>query len=212
MTIDAGDVYLIGSWEEEYQDWYGDDNGDYSFQDPDHLLDTIDEACRLAHQCVDAELYKESYDLTQTLLALEVKADGDYADYTGGLMDWGELLSYDLVSVNQKQFTLDALYAAYQALPTEARPQELFQIFHNTSERELTLEHLLQNGEEELPEWNKFLPLWIEYLGGQSSNLAAKLLQEALSMQEDTDQTIKIAQKFAKRYPEIYKELLQNGL
>ncbi|MCI8565864.1 MAG: hypothetical protein HFI39_06035 [Lachnospiraceae bacterium] len=119
IAIDAGEAYLIGDWEEEYHSWYDDDDGRYSVRDPDHLLDTIDEACRLVHRCVDAELYKEGCDISQILLTLEVNVDGDYV--------------------------------VYQALPMKECSEALFQIFKNTGGRELTLENLIQTGDEELP-------------------------------------------------------------
>ncbi len=209
-AIEHGEVCLTGTWIEGYNDW--NDDGEYRFSDPDCLLDTIEDACCLAHRCVDAELYQEGYELFVRLMALEVTTDGDYCDYTGGSMEWGELLHYDLVLVDKREFTLEALYAAWRALPLIKRPPVLFDIFKTASVKDLTLESLLQSGEEELPQWDEFLPQWIEYLGSQTGDLALKLLEEALALQDEEILFLEAARRFVEVHPQLYGQLLQQGL
>ena len=212
-VIESGDLSLTGTWNEEggYDDWYSED-GEYGFEDPDHILETIEEACQLAHRCVDLELYREGNELFQRLLALEVCVEGDYADENEESMEWRDLLSYDLVRVDKEAFALEALYACYQALSVEERPQELFWIFEDAGAKELTLEKLLQAGGGELPEWKEFLPLWIRFLGDQTGDRAAKLLEEALLLQDDAACFLETARTFVEHHPQLYLQFLQQAL
>ena len=79
--INAGKVSLTSAINEEYDDWYNSSAPEFLFEDPEHIFETIKEACKLVHLCIDAELYSDGYKLADDLIATEINTLGDYAEY-----------------------------------------------------------------------------------------------------------------------------------
>lgn len=73
LLIENGELCLVGNLNEEYDDWYDSSEDEFIFEDPENVMGMIEEACDLIHQCVDRELYRESYELADMLIALEVE-------------------------------------------------------------------------------------------------------------------------------------------
>lgn len=211
QKIAAGKLCLEGELNEEYDDWYDDCGDEFLFEDPKGVLSTMEKACELVHRCVDAELYQEGYELFSQLWRLEVTVEGSYCEYMESTMGWKELLDNGLIEADVRQLMLDALYLAYKSLSMEERSRVLFEIFDKAGTK-LTLEALLQAGDGELPYWTEFLPHWIDYLGSQAGDTADRLLTEALEMQSDDELFIEMARKYAVEHPQLYEQLLQQGL
>ena len=101
------------------------------------------------------------------------------------------------------------MYLEYQGNRLEDRAEELFCMIHNFQCYSVRMEDVLQTGNHELPEFEQFLPLWIEYLGTHSGMGVKVLLEEAQSMLQDEQQILDTARKYANSYPELYKQILE---
>ncbi len=212
QLIEEGEMYLTGILNEEYDDWYDGPGEEFFFEDPDGLLDILENACVLVHEYIDHALYRESYQLFCRLLGLEITVDGEYADYCDCICSFEDLINENLLSLDYKQFILEGLYAAYQSFPLEERPEKLYNIIYNARCGNLTLEALMQKGEDDLQEVAEFLELWIAYLGEQTGGEAETFLKEALELQDDPEKSLKSARKYVKKHPEIFVQILQAGL
>ncbi len=207
--IKAGDLKLESHYNEDYyDDWYDSDDADFLFSDPEDLLDDIQTSIRLIHSCVDMEMYADGARLAAVLCDLEVVATGDYLDCTGAFLGFGDLFRHDLLCGDYKAFAGEVLFLAYMGNPIFERPSVLYELFRYFSGTEVSLETILQMGSRELPEADTFLPLWIDFLGRETEKVAAKLLEEAISMVTDKDLMLDIARRFADTHPEIYLQLL----
>ena len=69
-------------------------------------------------------------------------------------------------------------------------------MIHNFQCYSVRLEDILQTGSHKLPEFEQFLPRWIEYLGSHSGMGIKSLLEEAQSMLQDEQQVLDMARKF----------------
>lgn len=207
--INDGDKCLDSEYNEEWDDWYNSDVEEILFSDPKRLLQDIERGIDLQHRCVDMEIYKEGCELAELLSVLEVSVVGDYDDAVLGIH---ELFDHDLLSGTFESVVGESLYLTYMGNELSFRAEELYCVMGNYGCYNISLEDIMQNGKQELPEFREFLLLWIDYLGNQNGRGAKKLLQEAQAMLEDDDQILEIARKFVNQHPELYKQLLQKGL
>ena len=207
--INAGKVSLISVINEEYDDWYNSSAPEFLFEDPEHIFKTIEEACKLVHLCIDAELYSDSYKLADDLIATEINTLGDYAEYCDEWVSVYELVTEQFLEINYKQLILDALYAAYQGNMLEDRPQALYDIICNSQYSAITIEEMLQQGAREPEQCAEFLRLWIEFLKKQNTRISTKLLEEAVDLAGDASYLLEEARESAKLHPELYLHLLE---
>lgn len=207
--INNGIRYLDSEYNEEWDDWYNSDADEVFFSDPMNVLPEIEDAIRLIHKCIDLAAYKEGCELAETLSVLEITAKGDYEDFCGEPLGINDLYEHELLSGSMKKTVRECLYLEYQGNRLEDRAEELFCMIHNLQCYSVRLEDVLQTGNHELPEFEQFLPLWIEYLGTHSGMGVKGLLEEAQSMLQDEQQILDTARKYANSYPELYKQILE---
>lgn len=207
--INAGKVSLTSEINEEYDDWYNSSAPEFLFGDPEHIFETIKEACKLVHLCIDAELYSDGCKLADDLIATEINTLGDYADYCDEWISVYDLVTEQFLEIDYKQLILDALYAAYQGNVLENRPQALYDIICNSQYSDITMEEVLQQGDREPEQCSEFLRLWIEFLKKQNSRISTKLLEEAVDLAGDASYLLEEARESAKLHPEMYLHLLE---
>ena len=212
LRIERGELCLIGNLNEEYDDWYHDSADEFIFEDSKNIIEIIEKACDIIHQCVDCELYEECYEFADMLIALEIMVEGDYSDYGGTNLSLKELGEYELSSFSHRQLTLDALCVAYWSNSLEERPDALYRIICNSGCRDITLEALMQEGKKELEQLPGFLKLWVEYLGTCSGQDAERLLSEAVALQNDSELSLEAARKFSGQHPGLYEQILKQNL
>lgn len=211
LQIDNGELCLLGDLNEEYDDWYDSCGDEFIFSDPNGVADILEDACRLVHQCVDRELYKEGYELSEQLFTLDIEIEGEYVDYCGSNFDLRDIEDNQLADLDYRQLVLDALYAAYKTHTMEERADVLFCILNNSRSYNITLENLLQTGHEELDQFPEFLGHWIEYLGKLSGKNVDKLLLEAVHLQNDSARMLELARKYSRLHPGLYEMILKQG-
>lgn len=212
QRIEDGELSIDSSLDEEYEDsWYSEED-EFIFIDAGGIFDLLDKACGLVHRCIDNELYHEGYALFQQMTGLHITIEGEYEEYGGdsepGLYEAIDVIGMD---INQDKLVLDGLYAAYQSIPMKQRPQVLFGIMEEADSK-VTMEELMQAGGEGLPEWETFLHEWILFLGTQREQRAERLLKEALNLQNNQEQFLAAARKFADVHPQLYIQYLARGL
>lgn len=91
------------------------------------------------------------------------------------------------------------------------RPEELYCMSENYEYHGIFLEKLMQMGNGDLPDFDQFLPLWINFLGEKDDYAAKRLLEEAHSMVGDDEQALRLARKFHANHPELYLKIVQEG-
>lgn len=209
--INDGDRCLDSEYNEEWDDWYNSDVEEVFFSDPKQLLPDIEKGIQLLHKCVDTEAYKAGCELAELLSALEVCVTGDYNDYNGEPLGIRDLYDNNLLVGTFEKVAAESLYLTYMGNELSVKAEELYCMMGNYGCYDVSLEDIMQSGNQELPEFKEFLLLWIEYLGSQTGRGAKILLQEAQAMLEDGDQILEVARKFVDQHPELYKQLLQKG-
>lgn len=209
LEINEGQYCLDSKYNEEWDDWYNSDVDEIIFSDPDKLLIDIEAGINLVHKCIDMELYEVGCKLSETLCDLEICADGDYNDFDGNPLCIVDLFNHNLLSGDLNMFVKESLYLTYVGNTLSYRAEELYLTFEYFTMTRVTLEDILQMGNHELPEFDDFLPLWVEYLGKQSSGCASKLLKEAQSMIRDDSALLDNARKYVNEHPELFLQILE---
>ncbi len=183
--INNGIRYLDSEYNQEWDDWYNSDTEEVLFSDSMGVLTEIEDSIRLIHKCIDLAAYKEGCDLAETLSVLEITAKGDYEDFGDEPLGICDLYEHELLSGSMKKTVRECLYLEYLGNSLEDRAEELLCMIYNFQCYSVRLEDVLQTGNHELPEFEQFLPLWIEYLGTYSGMGVKILLEEAQSMLQD---------------------------
>ena len=192
-----------------FVDWYNSDADEFLFEDPEDVLGTVDTAIDLIHRCVDMELYEDGCILAEQLAAIEVQDEGEYNEYVGNVLDIRELNVQGLLTCDFEQLCKDSLYLAYKGNEMEYRSEEIFMTMMNLRCWHLSLEDLMQNGQEELDGFEEFLDLWVEYLASQEERHVEGLIQEAQSLMNNEEKELENAKLYARQYPSLYKQYLK---
>lgn len=211
--INDGELYLDSEFNEEWDDWYNPNVDEILFSDPMQLLPIIEHSIELIHRCIDLEAYEEGCQLAETLSTLEITAVGDYQEYEGGVLEVHELYcEHPLLSGTFERMIRDCLFLAYMGNELQKRAEEIFLMISNFQAYSVRIVDILQNGKMELPETDKFLILWYDYLGQQSGMGVKKLLEEAQALIQDEDKILETARKYSKNHPELYLQILKQNL
>ena len=207
-SIDSQEITITGILNEEYDDWYGDSGEEFYYEDNSGISDMLEEACDFVHICMDRERYREGFEVGNQMLAMEILCDNEYG---GEEFSLGDMVYRELLNCSLKQFVLDTVYCAYLAVPPAKRPEVLYGIIVNAKEESITLEAIMQHGDEELPALEEFLSLWIAYLGDKTGHTAERLILEAVSLLNDISLEVQYAEKYAAVHPGLYLNILENG-
>lgn len=210
--INEGVFCLDSIYNEEWDDWYNSDVDEILFTDPQGVLQYVNKAMELIHSCIDMEVYKEGFELAEILSVLEVSTEGDYNDFNGSPLNMHELSEYKLLMNDFEHFVRESLYLTYMGNALEDRADKLFCMMKNFECYEICIEDILQSGNDELPQFNEFLTLWISYLGVEKGIYAEKLLKEAQMLLQDEDILLENARKFVDVHPVLYEQLLSMKL
>lgn len=205
--IEMGEMVLEQILNEEYDDWYNNNVDEFFYEDPQNIGKLITQAYQFVHCCMEEEYYNDGGQMGERLLTLEIEACGEYGEDTLSIFD---LVDVGVIKLDLKKLALDILYCIYHSESLEKRCEDLYRIFFNTSGMEISLEDLMQHGEE-LEDFEVFLEHWIQYLGNVSSKLAKRLLKEAIAMKNDEDTVLEQARKYVKKHPELYLEIFDSN-
>lgn len=207
-SIDEGELCLTSEINEEYDDWYNSSAEEFLFEDPEDVLGTVDTAMDLIHRCVDMELYEEGYTLAELLATISVQDEGEYDACVGQVLDVHELYIHNLLTSDFDRLCRDSLYLAYKGNPMEDRADGIYRMMNNLNCRHLSLEDMMQNGQEELDHFEEFLDTWIEYLVSVQERDEKRLIEEAQSLMNDEEKELGNAKKYAEQYPSLYERYL----
>lgn len=209
--IENEDMELDSEINEEYDDWYHDEEDEFIFTDPEGIGAIIENACAFLKDCVDGEEYEMGCELAENLLALEIPVGGEYQDCVGEPLSIEDLPEYGAANICFDEVLICALHASYCAFPLEDRPGVLYQILSKYSSYRITLENVMQSGEE-LPQFKDFLKKWISYLGNLTGDLAQRLLTEAMELSNDEDALLENARRYVDKHPGLYEKYIQNQI
>ena len=207
-SIDSQEIAITGILNEEYDDWYDDSSEEFYYEDNSGISDMLKEACDFVHICMDMGRYKEGFKVGNQMFAMEILCDNEYGDEEFSL---GDLVYHELLNCDLSQVILDTVYCAYHAVPPAKRPETLYGIIVNARKDEITLEAIMQHGDEELPDLEDFLPLWITYLGNKKGRDADRLILEAVGLLNDVSLEVRYAEEYAAVHPGLYLNILDNG-
>lgn len=164
------------------------------------------------HKNADGVLEQEGGELAEMLSVLEVEVNGDYNDFDGAPLYLHSLAEKRRLSCDFEKMARECLYLTYMGNELADRPDEIYRMMENFGCHDTSLEHILQTGNEELPQFDEFLARWIRYLGERKSRDAGRLLCEAQTMLQDEDAQIENARKYVANHPSLYKQLLEMKL
>lgn len=206
--IDSQEIAITSILNEAYDDWYNSAVDEFFYEDKEGIGDMLAEACKFVHICMDAEMYQEGFEIGKQLFSMEISCDSEYESIDFSIRD---MECYHLLRCDLDETALDALYCAYHAAPLKKRPESFYGIIANAKSSRLTLEAVMQHGDEELPELQKFLPEWIAYLGEKAGDTADRLLPEAVGLLGDISSACMYAEKYSAIHPGIYLYILDHG-
>ena len=206
--IDSQEITITGILNEEYDDWYDDSDEEFYYEDKSGISDMLEEACDFVHICMDRGRYKEGFAVGKQMLEMEILCDNEYGDEEFSL---GDMVYHELLHCDLKQVILDTAYCAYHAVPPAKRPEALYGIIANAEEDAVTVEAVMQHGDEELPEIGEFLSSWVIYLGDRIGHDADRLILEAVDLLNDISLKVQYAEKYADIHPGLYLDILENG-
>lgn len=206
--IDSQEITITGVLNELYDEWYDDSDEEFYYEDSSGVSDMLEEACDFVHICVDSERYKEGFAVGEQMLETKILCDSEYCDEELSL---GDMVRHELLHYNLKQVILDTAYCAYHAVPPVRRPAALYEVIVNAKEDAVTLEAIMQHGDEELPELQEFLTLWVTYLGDKTGHDADRLILEAVDLLNDISMEVQYAEKYADVHPGLYLNILEKG-
>ncbi len=206
--IDSQEIAVTRILNEEYDDWYDDSGEEFYYEDNSGISDMLQEACDFVHICMDMERYKEGFEVGNQLLAMEILCDDEY---DGEELALGDMVHYELLNCDLTQVILDIIYCAYHAVSPARRPEVLYGVMVNAKEDAVTLEAVMQHGDEELPGLEEFLPCWIAYLGDKTGHNADCLISEAVGLLNDVSLEVWYAEKYTAVHPGLYLNILEDG-
>lgn len=207
-SIEEEELCIESSYNPQYNEWYDSEEEELIYYDPDGVGEVINEACAFVHRCVDWEEYKVGYEIADMLLRLRITIAGEFGEEYFLI---GDLPGHGLCEFDYERFVMDAMYAAYRGNALPERADALFTVIMNCGRSDITLEMVMQNAEE-LPEVDKFLELWIAYLGNSTSLKAQKFMAEALGMIDRPELFLENARKFSAGHPALYEQYLIDNL
>ncbi len=205
--INSQEIAVDSILNEEYDDWYNSSCDEFLYEDREGVSDMLSEACDFVHTSMDREHDKEGMDIGRQLFRMQVLCTSEYGDEDLSIQD---MVYYDLLSCDLESVILDTLYCAYRAVPMKERPEVLYEVFVNAGKKEVTLEAVMKHGDEELPDFQEFLVLWIAYLGERTGREADRLVKEAVNLLNDVSTAVSYAKKYASVHPGIYLDILEN--
>ena len=205
--IDSQDVMIEGILNEEYDDWNDDPSEEFYYEDESGISDMLAKACDLVHTCMDMEKYKEGFKIGNQLFSMEILCINEYGNEALSISD---MVYYELLHCDLIQIILDTAYCAYHAVPLKERPETLYMVIVNAKKDEITLETIMQHGDEELPDFQEFLALWVAYLGTITGRDADRLMLEAVGLLNDISEASKYAEKYVNVHPGLYLNILEN--
>lgn len=207
-SIDSQEVTITAVLNEEYDDWYDDSDEEFYYEDNSGISNMLEEACDFVHICLDMERYKEGFAVGKQMMEMEILCDNEYGDEELSL---GDMVHYKLLHCDLKRVILDTAYCAYHAVLSAKRPEALYGVIVNAKEDTVTLEAIMQHGDEELPEFEEFLPSWVTYLGDKTGHDADRLILEAVDLFNDISLEVQYAEKYADVHPGLYLNILESG-
>ena len=207
-SIDSQEVSITGILNKEYDDWYDDCGEEFYYEDDSGISDMLKEACDFVHICMDRERYQEGFAVGEQMLAMKILCDIEYGGEEFSLKDMADV---GLLDCDLQQVILDTAYCAYHAATPAKRPETLYEVIVNAGRNEVTLEAVMQHGDEELPALEAFLPLWTAYLGDRTGRMADRLILEAVGLLNDVSLEVRYAEKYAAVHPGLYLNLLETG-
>lgn len=205
------DLCLDSEYNEEYDDWYNADDEELLFSDPHKVLPCIEKGIILIHKCIDMEEYQLGYELAELLSTFKISAAGDYSSYDGTPLGIDQLDYYSLLNVSFNQLVKESLYLTYMGNELSERAEKLLTMMDNFDCFRVSLEDIMQIGNQDLPELKKFLSLWFSYLSSQNDRRVQNLLQEALTLLDDDNLLLENVRKNVEPHPELYKQFLEKG-
>lgn len=207
-TIDSQEIAIDGTLNEVYGDWYDDSDEEYYYEDNSGISDMLAEACDFVHTCMDMERYKEGFEVGSQIFSLEILCQSEWGDQE---LTIGDLVYHNLLQCDLIHVCLDTAYCAYHAVSPAKRPEALYEVIANAKINEVTLETIMQYGDEELPDFQDFLTRWLAYLGAKSGKAADRLILEAVGLLNNVSVAAQYAGKYVAVHPGLYLSILENG-
>ena len=207
-AIKSQEIMIMGILNEEYDDWYDDSSKEFYYEDNSGISDMLAEACDFVHTCMDMERYKEGFEVGNRMLAMKIFCESEYGDEEFSI---GDMVYHELLYCDLKQVILDIVYCSYYAVPPAKRPEALYGVIVNAQKDEITLEAIMQHGDEELSDFEEFLMLWMTYLGDKTGRDADRLILETAGLLNDVSLAVQYAEKYAAVHPGLYLNILENG-
>lgn len=205
FDLQFGKKELYSTFNDEWDVDNDDGYDDYIFEDEDGIIQDLLKAIHMLEKCMKYQAYQEGYELAKQLIETYVHVYGECDEHRLGI---NELYNYHILEIHMKKLAKISLYVTYQAHSMEEKIDAFYEMYTYYVDYGVSIEELMQIGEESLIEFHSFIKKWITYLCHQQEQLAKKLLDDAIQYISDED-LLKYARKYAKIHPKLYVIYLQ---
>ena len=208
QEIIDGETELDSEYNEEYDDWNDSEDDEFVFSDPEGLLEDIQSAFELLHECLVHEAYAKGAILAELLSEVKVQVSGDYSDYGENALSIYEIDCQNLLKGDYATGVREAVYLTCVGNKSNQRAEAMLRVINNFQSTSISLEDVLQTGKEEVV-LEAFLPSWIAEVAKMQSAYADRLLLEAQMMLMDEQKELQIASQYADSHPLLYENYLK---
>lgn len=214
-TLDPKTVYIDSEYNEDFDYVYDGlpDEDSFDFSDDGELLDKIERACYVIHQCYEYELFDKGWPLVNTLINLKIPVKGDLPDMHGlNILTISDLTDYEIVSQDDISGVLsEVLPFIYFNFSPENRVKVTMNLLTDRDNcLSLPFNSLKKLKHIDLKELDEFyIQIMAELIKEKDSYSKSSLIKDLIENISDPMVVVSEAKKYLKTYPEImYKHIM----
>lgn len=214
-TLDPQTVYIDSEYNEDVDYFYDGipDEDSFDFSDDGELLDNIERACHIIHQCYEYELFDKGWPLVNILINLKIPVKGDLAKMHGlNILTISDLSDYEVVCQDDiSDVESEVLPFIYFNFSPENRVKVTMNLLTDSDNcLSLSFSSLKKIKHLDLKEIDKFYTQIIaELIKAKDPYRTSSLLNDLINSISDPDVLLSEAKKYLKTYPEImYKHIM----
>ena len=214
-TLDPKTVYIDSEYNEDFDYVYDGlpDEDSFDFSDDGELLDNIERACYIIHQCYEYELFDKGWPLVNTLINLKIPVKGDLAKMHGlNILTISDLSDYEVVCQDDISDVLnETLPFIYFSFSPENRIKVTMKLLtDDDNSLTLSFNSLKKLKHIDLKELDEFyIHLIAELIKEKDSYRKSSWIKDLIENISDPIVVVSEAKKYLKTYPEImYRHIM----
>ena len=212
-SVRSAEVFVYLLLNESYDDWHHEPEDEFiGVKDPLDVFERFKDACQLAEDLIEEDLYKEADGLLSELISMDIFAlavledqyDDIHYDTTFENIDL-----FDQTYVDRDYFIRLWLYAITMGYTGEERLEKLYKVIK--AHHIVDINKMKTVGKEEV-DTAPFVDEWIEFLTKQQGRHAYESLVQVCASYKNINYLEDNIERFGQQHPQLYLNLLANKL